>query len=127
MRDISETKEYNTDDTINFNPVISEKLRNYLPLNFDLSLPENVPFTVEREWIGIMGFTPDHQPLIGPLANREGEYIIAGYSGHGMPVAFLAGQHISEMILGIFDEQNPIDSPASIVLKNVYNPSRFGL
>ena len=72
MRNISETKEYNTDDTINLTPIVSEKLHNYLPLNYDLSLSEDVSFTIEKEWIGIMGFTPDYQPLIGPLSNREG-------------------------------------------------------
>jgi glycine/D-amino acid oxidase-like deaminating enzyme len=28
---------------------------------------------VESEWIGIMGFTPDRNPLVGALATRPGE------------------------------------------------------
>jgi glycine/D-amino acid oxidase-like deaminating enzyme len=59
---------------------------------------------VENEWIGIMGFTPDRNPLVGPLAHRPGQYILAGYTGHGMPVAFLAGRNIAEMICGVASE-----------------------
>ena len=73
---------------------------------------------VEAEWIGIMGFTPDRNPLVGRLLVRPGEFIAAGYTGHGMPVAFLAGKHIADMICGVESE---------IPLPAAYAPSRFGL
>jgi glycine/D-amino acid oxidase-like deaminating enzyme len=47
-----------------------------------------------------MAFTPDHNPLVGPLPYRPGEYIAAGYSGHGMPITFSAGKAVAEMIAG---------------------------
>lgn len=127
MRDVSETKEYNSDNTTDFNQVMSEKLQNYLPNNYDLHLSDKDQSLVEKEWIGIMCFTPDHQPVVGPLSNRPGQYILAGYSGHGMPVAFLAGKHIAQMISGRFDEENKNISEVRNVLSQVYNPSRFGL
>jgi glycine/D-amino acid oxidase-like deaminating enzyme len=73
---------------------------------------------VEDEWIGIMGFTPDRNPLVGPLTHRPGQYILAGYTGHGMPVAFLAGRNIAEMICGVASE---------VPLPAAYAPSRYNL
>jgi hypothetical protein len=73
---------------------------------------------VENEWIGIMGFTPDRNPLVGQLAHRPGQYILAGYTGHGMPVAFLAGRNIAEMICGVASE---------VPLPAAYAPSRYNL
>jgi len=142
---------------------------------------------VESEWIGIMGFTPDRNPLVGPLDssklmsgapgpvspppspaakcdpstataaapatacadptllnidslpgyiaysintglvhslvgmrlnNAHSEYIAAGYTGHGMPVAFLAGKNIADLICGVASDP-PI--PAA------YHPSRYNL
>jgi len=35
-----------------------------------------------------MGFTEDGVPLAGPLVHLEGQYIVAGFTGHGMPRAF---------------------------------------
>jgi gamma-glutamylputrescine oxidase len=127
MRDVSETKEYNSDNTTDLNQAMSEKLHQYLPQNYDLNLSEKNQTIVEKEWIGIMCFTPDHQPLIGPLSHHQGQYILAGYSGHGMPVAFLAGKHIAQMICGRFDEENKNIPEVTRVLNQVYNPSRFGL
>jgi hypothetical protein len=77
---------------------------------------ENV--VIEKEWIGIMGFTKDRNPLVGPLANRPGEFIAAGYTGHGMPVAFLAAKNIADMICG---------KESEIPLPRAYYPSRFSL
>jgi len=35
-----------------------------------------------------MGFTENGVPLVGSLAHLEGQYIAAGFTGHGMPRAF---------------------------------------
>jgi glycine/D-amino acid oxidase-like deaminating enzyme len=51
---------------------------------------------VERRWGGIMGFTPDQLPLLGPVPGRRGTFISAGYSGHGMGFAFLAARVLVE-------------------------------
>lgn len=47
-----------------------------------------------------MGFSPDDNPLIEELPGYLGEYIMVGYTGHGMPIAFRAGRAISQMIRG---------------------------
>ncbi|KAH7024176.1 FAD dependent oxidoreductase [Ilyonectria destructans] len=41
-------------------------------------------------WSGIMGFTADEFPFIGELSGRTGQFVAAGYTGHGMARVFLA-------------------------------------
>lgn len=58
-------------------------------------------------------------PIVGMrLNNAHSEYIAAGYTGHGMPVAFLAGKNIADLICGVASDP-PI--PAA------YSPSRYNL
>jgi hypothetical protein len=73
---------------------------------------------IEDEWIGIMGFSRDANPLIGPINSLKNQYIIAGFTGHGMPYAFLAGQNISEMINGL---------EPSFFIPELFLPCRFGI
>lgn len=73
---------------------------------------------IEDEWIGIMGFSRDANPLIGPINSLKNQYIIAGFTGHGMPYAFLAGQNISEMINGL---------EPSFFIPELFLPRRFGI
>ena len=37
-----------------------------------------------QEWTGIMGYTPDHEPIIGEAEGGKGLWICAGFNGHGM-------------------------------------------
>lgn len=92
----SPTQESNCADDGVLHPAVSAGLREFLPRHFPAL--RNVP--VEREWTGIMGFTPDLNPLVGSAPGRPGEYVAAGYSGHGMPVAFLAAKAVAEMMTG---------------------------
>jgi len=59
----------------------------------------SLKFNVEHRWSGIMGFTKDHLPIIGPLPNAKNLLVCAGYSGHGLGFGFVAGRMISEIIL----------------------------
>ncbi|KAF4959375.1 hypothetical protein FSARC_10751 [Fusarium sarcochroum] len=61
---------------------------------------------VKKVWSGIMGFTPDGLPLIGNLDGGvtgrpgTGEWIAAGFNGHGMDKCWLSGQAVAKMALG---------------------------
>jgi sarcosine oxidase subunit beta len=46
---------------------------------------------VQRAWAGLYELTPDSQPLIGPVSDRSGLWIAAGFSGHG----FMMGPVVS--------------------------------
>lgn len=96
MRWRSPLHEWNIEDDSQIEPAVSEGLRAFLPNHFEAL--RNVQ--VQGEWTGIMGFSPDDNPLVGELPGYPGEYIIAGYTGHGMPIAFGAGRAIAQMIAG---------------------------
>jgi len=51
----------------------------------------------EIEWSGIMGFTKSNDPLVGIVS--EGQYVSAGYTGHGMPRIFACAEVIAQMII----------------------------
>lgn len=48
-------------------------------------------------WSGIMGFSRDELPWVGPVPGRDGLYVCGGYTGHGMPNAWLCGKAVSIM------------------------------
>jgi glycine/D-amino acid oxidase-like deaminating enzyme len=124
MRDISPTKEENSTNEEDFNNDISLRMRSYLALHFqDL---QNVE--VEREWIGILGFTPDRNPLVGPLMGEayKNQYIACGYSGHGMPLAFLVGKQIINLMIGSqtefdFKNNDDVNQIPALFLPSRYN------
>lgn len=70
-------------------PRVSQYLRDFLPRNFPSVFPEEKGVQVDFEWAGIMGFTRSRMPYVGQVYNaqgekRQGQWILAGYSGHGM-------------------------------------------
>ncbi|MFN8481494.1 MAG: FAD-dependent oxidoreductase [Anaerolineae bacterium] len=69
---------------------------------------------VAYRWAGIMGFTPDSSPLIGPLS--AGLWIAAGCTGHGMPYTTETGRVLAEWIC----RGQPDRDMAP------FDPSRFG-
>jgi glycine/D-amino acid oxidase-like deaminating enzyme len=112
------------DSTDESTPValVSSALSTYFADNFDASGFPGLTadqIKVEQEWIGILGFSKDCNPLIGPMQTRPGEYLAAGFTGHGMPYCFLAGKHIAEMIAG---NSEPVG-----FLPHVFLPARFGI
>ncbi len=111
MRELSSTQELGVDDDSVVEPTVSQGLRSFLPQYF----PSLHGIKVEQEWTGIMGFSPDYNPLVGPVPERDGEYMAAGFTGHGMPIAFLAAKAVAAMIMGC--------QPDSFV--DAFLPSRF--
>ena len=45
-----------------------------------------------------MGFSRDELPWVGPLPEKPNIYISAGYTGHGMPNAWLCGKAVALMV-----------------------------
>ncbi|KEF54255.1 uncharacterized protein A1O9_09421 [Exophiala aquamarina CBS 119918] len=52
----------------------------------------------DRVWTGIMGYTSDLMPHIGEVPGAPSQYIIAGFSGHGMPQILLASKGLVAMV-----------------------------
>ncbi|KAE8314712.1 FAD dependent oxidoreductase [Aspergillus transmontanensis] len=53
---------------------------------------------VKEIWTGIMGYSYDTSPHVGEVPDKPGQYICAGFDGHGMPVIFLAAKELADMI-----------------------------
>ncbi|KAJ5466598.1 hypothetical protein N7539_009554 [Penicillium diatomitis] len=58
---------------------------------------EDSQATVKQKWTGVMGYSADSLPHIGAIPNKPGQFIAAGFNGHGMPVVFLGGKAVAEM------------------------------
>lgn len=91
-----------TSDDSSVGEITKQKLSNVLPTIF-----ANVePHTVQQVWSGIMAFTSDGCPIVGrippSISERDGngEWIAAGYNGHGMDKAWLCGEGVARMALG---------------------------
>lgn len=56
--------------------------------------------SVEHRWAGVMGFSPDGFPMVGQVPGEPGLWIAAGYSGHGVAMAFTCGALVARRALG---------------------------
>lgn len=88
------TKDESTEQTdqLGINPVIQNHLIDFAKEYLGLSSS-----VVVSQWSGIMGFTPDHQPLAGKV--KEGEFLLGGFSGHGMGISFLTAKYLVENMI----------------------------
>jgi glycine/D-amino acid oxidase-like deaminating enzyme len=46
-----------------------------------------------------MGYSDDGFPYVDAVHGKPGQYICAGFNGHGMPQIFLSAKAIAEMVL----------------------------
>lgn len=53
---------------------------------------------VDQLWTGVMGYSYDSNSHIGAVPDRPGQYVIAGFNGHGMPVIWLSGKGLAKLI-----------------------------
>ncbi|KAK7942953.1 uncharacterized protein PG986_012066 [Apiospora aurea] len=64
-----------------------------------------------HEWSGIMGYSRDANPWVGPVpasaGGGEGLWLCAGYTGHGMPNAALCAKAVAEMMTGLDEVDLP--------------------
>jgi glycine/D-amino acid oxidase-like deaminating enzyme len=75
-------------DDSSLNPAVSTYLRNFLPEHFRSASDTIDKQIVDYHWTGIMGFTPSRNPIVGPVyvdgIRQPRQYILAGFSGHGV-------------------------------------------
>ncbi|KAF3010072.1 hypothetical protein E8E13_011585 [Curvularia kusanoi] len=53
----------------------------------------------EEVWTGIMGYSNDGFPFVGPVCDKPGQFICAGFTGHGMPQVYLSAKAVASMVL----------------------------
>ena len=88
-------------------PAIHDALYRFLTTTF----PTLAGIPVARRWSGIMGFSRDGYPFIGPMPGRPRLLVAAGYTGHGGPYFAIAGRCVAELIADGRTE-TPIDDYA---------------
>lgn len=51
----------------------------------------------------VMGYSSDGLPHVGQIPGRQNQFVIAGFSGHGMPQIFLSAKGVASMIMDNVD------------------------
>ncbi|SJL05402.1 uncharacterized protein ARMOST_08769 [Armillaria ostoyae] len=55
---------------------------------------------LEFGWTGILGMTKDSVPFVGAVPGCPGQYVLAGFNGHGMARIFGCAPGLSQLVLG---------------------------
>ncbi|KAF9695241.1 hypothetical protein EKO04_007212 [Ascochyta lentis] len=76
----------------------------------------------EEVWTGIMGYSNDGFPYVGPACGRPGQYMCAGFSGHGMPQIFFSAKAVAAMIMTGNAEEVDLPAPYRISESRWYHP-----
>ncbi len=98
------------------NEDVSEDFRNWATPR----LVDRMPVYSEMEargnqaaWITL---TPDQRPIVGPVKEIPGLYVVTGFSGNDFQLAPSIGEGLSQMILG---------EPVSAIDPEFFSPARF--
>ncbi|KAJ6595602.1 FAD dependent oxidoreductase [Mycena vulgaris] len=94
-QEIFETK----DDSVHNKPIEEDCLANFKQVFSDWG-DEVQGEGHEYGWTGILGLTKDAVPFIGPVPSLPGQFVIAGFNGHGMARIFGSAPGLAKIILG---------------------------
>ncbi|KAF5390115.1 hypothetical protein D9757_003826 [Collybiopsis confluens] len=105
-REAEEQFEHGEIDDSKLSANAGTSLRRFLPCLYPGKFEEGRG--PEMEWTGIMGFTLSEDPFVGPVGGYDvpddedtgykGQFIAAGYSGHGMPRAYACAEVVAAMV-----------------------------
>ncbi|THH07853.1 hypothetical protein EW145_g3099 [Phellinidium pouzarii] len=104
-REAVQDYEFGISDDSEVNAQAGRALRAFLPTVFPGRYDEGSE--PEMEWTGIMGYTSTRDPFVGPVLSADGseipgQYISAGYTGHGMPRAYACAEVVASLITSDF-------------------------
>lgn len=92
-------------DDSHIDPPAAAYLRRELNTLLDLE-SDGEELEATWEWSGVMGYSRDGHPWVGEVREElgvgggKGLWVCAGYTGHGMPNAWLCGKAIVDLIMG---------------------------
>lgn len=88
-----------TDDTT-YDPDIAAYLKDTTPTYFGKYWGDDLGKNkIRKTWSGIMGYSADRHPLVGPVPEKPGLFLDVSFQGHGMVLCFLCAEAVSRMIL----------------------------
>jgi gamma-glutamylputrescine oxidase len=67
-----------------------QQLRRFFPVLQDLP--------IARSWTGVIGYTLDNLPVIGPVRGYERVLYVGGWCGHGIALGTMSGRWVQELI-----------------------------
>jgi sarcosine oxidase subunit beta len=86
------------DEPISFNTTVSWEFLEKVTRVAVKRLPALADAGIAHAWAGLYEMTPDAMPIIGPVHEVEGFFVICGFSGHGFQHSPAAGRILAEMI-----------------------------
>ncbi|KAL5593007.1 hypothetical protein FOBRF1_012109 [Fusarium oxysporum] len=93
-----------TADDTTISKISRGHLQDILPKFFNYEYTKKDPLV--SAWSGVMCFTADGAPYVGQLPasvtdrGGDGEWIVGGFNGYGMPYCWLAGEALADLFLG---------------------------
>lgn len=87
----------NTDDSAMI-PGAGEYFQGYMQRTFHGW--ENTGASVTDIWTGIMGYSADLMPWVGAVPGRDGVFVSAGFTGHGMPRILGCSEALAGLVAG---------------------------
>lgn len=86
------------DEPFSFNTTVSWEFLEKVTRVAVKRLPALADAGIAHAWAGLYEMTPDAIPIIGPVHEVEGFFVICGFSGHGFQHSPAAGRILAEMI-----------------------------
>ncbi|KAI0846611.1 FAD dependent oxidoreductase [Daldinia vernicosa] len=86
--------------------IFNEEVRDDAVRNFETCFPECEKAELshgeglQHTWTGIIGMTTDSVPFVGRIEGLPGQWVCAGFNGHGMARIFTCAPGIAKLILG---------------------------
>jgi glycine/D-amino acid oxidase-like deaminating enzyme len=105
-RNLDPENEVGHEETVS--PSIQERMEEFLRT-------VGVQAPVSHRWAGIMGFSRDGLPIVGPVPGLPAAVVGAGFTGHGFGFAFAAGVGLADLVT---------EGTNSVV--SMFTPHRFG-
>jgi glycine/D-amino acid oxidase-like deaminating enzyme len=80
-------------------------IRSFLWEHFEMGAAgggEDDDVIIEQEWTGILAWSCDDSPWVGPVPGpgQEGAYVCAGFCGSGLSRAFMCGLSVGDLAAG---------------------------
>lgn len=82
-----------------YEDVTTEALQHDLEMYLETHFPQLASLAIHHRWSGIMGFSPDHLPMVGAVPNVPSAHWVGGFTGHGMGYGFRMGRLMAERVL----------------------------
>lgn len=91
------------------------------PNKFYPDFAKDQKFENDYTWAGCMAYSNDDVPYVGDLSDygRKNVYILAGYTGHGMPRIWSCGEYIADLITG--NKASDVPDCFKLSLDRMYN------